>query len=389
MEDFKQEDDLKQYYEQRAGFSAIDVAEHLQGEDDEDEQKLYVALNVKSLLTSLDLKKEVVLTMLNQLEKIKTEKSFMRIDSILPVGVQLRFFKKQLDELAELESEKPQQERIYSCFQRLATSRDGVHRCNLLDLARELRVKPYSIPKMLYRLQHGTKDDIAYDLDRESFVIVFTRIPSAQHVFELTEDMLVETRKVEKNLVAKLNCMYFAARKVSAPSVDYMMRMEKESELPSKEDGADGPGERAFQMHLDCSKRLNDLINAYFSSGKEDDVELKIAGNAEDRALMMPLLYIDGEPEAKEQISEHITRILSEFHRGEKASMILNPINRMKPLDVVKVLMGINSSRESVRRFQYSHALWAKCHEYDYEQMLQLSEECTQDFYCQALAMSA
>ena len=40
--------------------------------------------------------------------------------------------------------------------------------------------------------------------------------------------MLRETRKIEMNLVAKLNCMYFAARKVSVPSVDYMMKKEKE-----------------------------------------------------------------------------------------------------------------------------------------------------------------
>ena len=42
--------------------------------------------------------------------------------------------------------------------------------------------------------------------------------------------MLLETRKIEKNLVQKLNCMYFASRKVSLPSVDYMLRKEAEAE---------------------------------------------------------------------------------------------------------------------------------------------------------------
>ena len=46
---------------------------------------------------------------------------------------------------------------------------------------------------------------------------------------------------------------------------------------------------------------------------------------------------------------------------------MLLPSNRMKPLDLVKVLIGINSQRETVKRFQYSHRLWAQCHEYDYE----------------------
>ena len=53
--------------------------------------------------------------------------------------------------------------------------------------------------------------------------------------------MLVETRKIEKNLISKLNCMYFAARKISMPSMEYMMR--KESEL----------GKNCKDMYIDFS----------------------------------------------------------------------------------------------------------------------------------------
>jgi len=72
--------------------------------------------------------------------------------------------------------------------------------------------------------------------------------------------MLLETRKIEKNLVSKLNCMYFAARKVSLPNVDYMMRKEKE--LEDQEENS------SQQMYTDFSKRLNDLINVYFRAQK-------------------------------------------------------------------------------------------------------------------------
>jgi hypothetical protein len=59
--------------------------------------------------------------------------------------------------------------------------------------------------------------------------------------------------------------------------------------------------------------------------------------------------------------------VLKSFHRGAKPSSILNPTNRMKPLDVVKVLMGIFSTRESVSRFKYDGVFWGKLLEYDYE----------------------
>ena len=52
-----------------------------------EEEKLYVSLNVKSLLNQLDLKKEVVLTMLDQLAKLSPDAACFRVDSILPIGV--------------------------------------------------------------------------------------------------------------------------------------------------------------------------------------------------------------------------------------------------------------------------------------------------------------
>ena len=93
----------------------------------------------------MDLKKEVVLTMLNQLEKLEDGKSFFRVDSILPLGVQMRFHSKPPEELAK-------NNKFYSAFLAVANNRQGVYRCNLLDLAAELGVKPYHVPKTLYAL---------------------------------------------------------------------------------------------------------------------------------------------------------------------------------------------------------------------------------------------
>lgn len=50
------------------------------------------------------------------------------------------------------------------------------------------------------------------------------------------------------------------------PSVDYMMKKEKELE--------DASG-----MYIGFSKKLNDLINLYFQGRKDEDIELKIAGS--------------------------------------------------------------------------------------------------------------
>ena len=68
--------------------------------------------------------------------------------------------------------------------------------------------------------------------------------------------MLAETRLIEKNMIQKLNSIYFASRKVSMPSISYMLKKETEQEDNGK------------QMYIDMSHKLNDLINTYFKACK-------------------------------------------------------------------------------------------------------------------------
>jgi hypothetical protein len=96
-------------------------------------------------------------------------------------------------------------------------------------------------------------------------------------------------------------------------------------------------------------------------------MELKIAGNSEERAVMMPLLYIDDNEEKRAGIEKLMGDVLESYHNAEKSSHLMKASNRMKPLDVVKILMGIFSSRESVTRFKYDGVFWGKLLEYDYE----------------------
>lgn len=200
------------------------------------------------------------------------------------------------------------------------------------------------------------------------------QLPHDSQIMLLTDEMLEGTREIEKNLISKLNCMYFAARKVSMPNCDYMLRKEKE--LTSSTEIKD--------FYTNFSVQINGLINQYFSAAKGDDVEMKIAGDAHERSIMMPLLYID--PNNCESERQDVRQVLREAHANEKADAILNVANRMKPLDVVKVLMGIQSNRDCVQRFAWKSNLWTKLQEYDFEQLLQLAESEVRDYYIEALS---
>lgn len=49
----------------------------------------------------LDLKKEVVLTMLNSLEKTTDDKKFFKLEGVLPEKIGLRFHNKRPEEMAQ------------------------------------------------------------------------------------------------------------------------------------------------------------------------------------------------------------------------------------------------------------------------------------------------
>ena len=62
--------------------------------------------------------------------------------------------------------------------------------------------------------------------------------------------MLKETRRIERNMISKLNCMYFIARKISLPTIDFLLKKEK--------------SENADNLYKGFTKQLNELINMYF-----------------------------------------------------------------------------------------------------------------------------
>ena len=80
-------------------------------------------------------------------------------------------------------------------------------------------------------------------------------------------------------------------------------------------------------------------------------MEVQVAGSEEERNLLMPTAYIDTHRD-KAELESEIKKVLKDYHHGMVASAWLDFNNRMKPLDVTKVLMGIRSKRENVCRFE-------------------------------------
>jgi len=102
-------------------------------------------LDVKELTVSLDLKREVIMTMLNSLEKLGEKKRFFKFEGVLSSSVGVRFHKSKPQELAEREP-------FIRAYMKHAKEHQGVFRCSLDSLALELGISPFHIPKILYGL---------------------------------------------------------------------------------------------------------------------------------------------------------------------------------------------------------------------------------------------
>jgi hypothetical protein len=82
-------------------------------------------------------------------------------------------------------------------------------------------------------------------------------IPSGGQTLDLSREMLEETQRIEKNMIQKLNCMYFVARRISMPTVEHMLKKEVKEDFVA--------------LYKGFSKQLNDLINLYFSVADESN----------------------------------------------------------------------------------------------------------------------
>lgn len=137
-----------------------------------EDRSLYLFLDAKEINTVLDLKREVVMTMLNSLEKLQIGKKFFYFQGVLPSSVGLRFHKSKPEEMAERDP-------FIKAYLECAKEHGGVYRCDLASLAYTLNISPFQIPKILYNMQSQIDQEITYEVDQEAFVLKMIHIPSS------------------------------------------------------------------------------------------------------------------------------------------------------------------------------------------------------------------
>lgn len=67
----------------------------------------------------------------------------------------------------------------------------------------------------------------------------------------------------------------------------------------------------------------------------------------------------------------------------------MDPNDRIRALDVVKILMGIYSERQNVKRFINNGRVWAKLQEYDYEDVMKVAQATVNQYQLDMISGSS
>ena len=123
IDEFENEADITRYYTREESKSQKILFDQFD-EFEEKQLGMHLFLDAKEHTTVLDLKREVIMTMLNSLEKIHDEsKRFFKFEGILPAFIGMRFHKSKPQELAETD-------KFIKAYISLAKEHQGVYRCS-------------------------------------------------------------------------------------------------------------------------------------------------------------------------------------------------------------------------------------------------------------------
>ena len=327
----------------------------------------YVFIPVETICDDLDIKKEVALTLFSYLENHYLSQDgdyFIRLFSNTPIIMNLRFYTTTAEELAE-------ENLFMKNFLEVCSVRDGVYKASIPVLCSKMDIPPFEIPRILNELQ--TKEKLTYELEKESFCLHAYKLKS--DIPEIARTLLARANEIEENSIRKLNSIYIAARRLSFKSIDYLLRVSGE-QTKAKEGKANRTSNSFLDINLELAPEMNNLINTYFLTDDFKNIENVLAGDMGVEEYL-PLVKIDNARELAE-IERDVKALLDGCANNEYSSSFsadnAPQLGGFTCLDIVKILLGINSKNISITFFR-DNPLWSKYSEHDYHDVIKYVRE--------------
>ena len=311
-----------------------------------------ICINFNTISTYYDIKKSLQIYLLKSLienKEINSNDSLI-IQGIGACKISIRFYKTSPNDLSEKDN-------IMKIILKNSNEKQGSFTFNTNDVCNELNISFNEFMNYLYNLQG--QGEISYEIKDEGMFIKVNSIPNSlrniiSYSYNLNQDII-------SLKLTKLNSLYILLRKFATNNYDSFNNLNENNK----------------NMQIKClssfnnfnlyNEQMKQIIMNYFKFENENSSDNIIAGNENEKNIILPIYKIEIQRELTS-----VTKDIEDFINQEiKKKFNVNII------DIINILFGINEGNKDIKCYMSNH-LWNKFSNYDYQQIYNICETIIQ-----------
>ena len=311
-----------------------------------------ICINFNTIFTNYDIKKSLQIYLLQSLienKEINSNDSLI-IQGIGPCQISIRFYKTSPNELLEKDN-------TMKIILKYSNEKQGSFTFNTNDVCNELNITFNEFMNYLYNLQG--QNEISYEIKDEGMFIKVNSIPNTlrniiSYFYNLNQDII-------SLKLTKLNSLYILLRKFATNNYDSFNNLnENNKNIQIK-------CLSSYNNFILYNEQMKQIIMNYFKFENENYSDNMIAGNENEKNIILPIYKIEIQRELTS-----VTKDIEDFINQEiKKKFNVNVI------DIINILFGINEGNKDLKCYM-SNNLWNKFSNYDYQQIYNICENIIQ-----------
>ena len=311
-----------------------------------------ICINFNTISTNYDIKKSLQIYLLKSLienKEINTNDSLI-LQGIGACQISIRFYKTSPNDLSEKDN-------TMKIILKNSNEKQGSFTFNTNEVCNELNITFNEFMNYLYNLQG--QGEISYEIKDEGMFIKVNSIPNTlrniiSYFSNLNQDII-------SLKLTKLNSLYILLRKFATNNYDCFSNLNENNK----------------NMQIKClssynnfnlyNEQMKQIIMNYFKFENENSSDNIIAGNENEKNIILPIYKIEIQRELTS-----VTKDIEDFINQEiKKKFNVNII------DIINILFGINEGNKDLKCYM-SNNLWNKFSNYDYLQIYNICETIIQ-----------
>ena len=311
----------------------------------------FICVNLNKIYQNFDIKKNLQFIFLYYISKnplLNNNNNLFELKGIIPNFISIRFYKTLPNELAKIEKN-------INVIIKNSNIKNEVYTFNTIKVCLELNINYLNLLNYLYEMQN--KKEISYETKDEGILLQINSIPkSYKNLINYINELL---SNYINTLITKLNTSYILFRQFSTNNIDAFSNISINKNFQIK-------CFNIYDSYLDYNKEFKNKINNYFiDNNNENKYDIILAGNEEERNIILPIYEIDTQRELV-----NITKDIENLCKKEVQNNMM-----VTAIEIINILYGIFIKGKETKSF-LSNPLYNKFYTYNYDKIYEICENC-------------